>query len=259
MTSLASVCINDLSKSFQQDGLGSGFKALANVNIAINPGEFVTILGPSGCGKSTILNIISGLDSDFDGEVSVEAVTDGRTRKARLAYLFQEPRLLPWRTVKGNIELALRGTKVQRDTWPRLCDKWINAVGLSGFAEFYPSQLSGGMQQRTAIARAFAIEPELLLMDEPFSALDELTARHMREELLVLWEQNRGTVIFVTHNSLEAAYLSDRILIMKPGPNSSICNEISLSHLPRPRTYGDPAQYETQKTILQSMMLLAAT
>jgi ABC-type nitrate/sulfonate/bicarbonate transport system ATPase subunit len=252
--SLASIKITDLSKRFEQSESGAGFMALANVNINVDPGEFVTILGPSGCGKSTLLNIISGLDVDFDGDLLVESGPGGSKRSARIAYLFQEPRLLPWRTVRGNIELALSAANFPKNTWPTRCAKWIEAVGLTEFAEFYPLQLSGGMQQRTAIARAFAIEPELLLMDEPFSALDELTARRMREELLVLWENNKGTVVFVTHNSLEAAYLSDRILIMKPGPGSGVCDEISLSHLRRPRSYEDPSQYETQKIVLQRMM-----
>jgi NitT/TauT family transport system ATP-binding protein len=252
--SLASVKIKDLSKSFEQDGPRAGFKALAKVNIRVEPGEFVTILGPSGCGKSTLLNIISGLDTEFEGEVLVEAGLSGTKRNARIAYLFQEPRLLPWRTVRGNIELALGAAKFPKDTWPAQCAKWINAVGLAEFAEFYPLQLSGGMQQRTAIARAFSIEPQLLLMDEPFSALDELTARRMREELLLLWENNKGTVVFVTHSSVEAAYLSDRILIMRPAPNGGVCDEISLSHLRRPRSYEDPSQYETQKIVLQRMM-----
>jgi ABC-type nitrate/sulfonate/bicarbonate transport system ATPase subunit len=257
--SLASIQINGLGKRFEQNGPGAGFIALANVNIRVDPGEFVTILGPSGCGKSTLLNIISGLDADFDGDVVVEAGPSEARRRARIAYLFQEPRLLPWRTVRGNIELALSAANFPRDTWPKRCAKWINAVGLGEFAEFYPLQLSGGMQQRTAIARAFAVEPELLLMDEPFSALDELTARRMREELLVLWENNKATVVFVTHNSLEAAYLSDRILIMKPAPGGGVCDEISLSHVPRPRSYEDPSQYETQKIVLQRMMAHIST
>jgi ABC-type nitrate/sulfonate/bicarbonate transport system ATPase subunit len=177
-----------------------------------------------------------------------------RANKARVAYLFQEPRLLPWRTVRSNVEFALDAAGFAKSEWSDRADKWINLVGLKGFADFYPLQLSGGMQQRAAIARAFSVEPEVLLMDEPFSALDELTARRMRQELLSLWEADRRTVLFVTHNSLEAVYLSDRILIMKRGPGSHVCEEIVLDHLARPRVYEDPAQFETQKSVLQRLM-----
>ena len=162
--------------------------------------------------------------------------------------------MLPWRTVRGNVEFALDAAGFPRNEWKSRCDKWLELVGLGGFADFYPLQLSGGLQQRAAIARAFSIEPDILLMDEPFSALDELTARRMRQELLDLWEANRHTVVFVTHNSLEAVYLSDRILIMNKGPSSRVRDEISLKHLTRPRSYEDPAQFETQKDVLQRLM-----
>ncbi|MBR1231744.1 ABC transporter ATP-binding protein [Bradyrhizobium sp. AUGA SZCCT0182] len=248
-----SIRIEDLCKDFPATSHGSSWRALEHVNVSVEPGEFVTILGPSGCGKSTLLNVLSGLDTDFQGGAAIER--DGqRTKKARIAYLFQEPRLLPWRTVRSNIEFAMDAVGIPSSEWAGRCTKWIELVGLNGFADFYPLQLSGGMQQRAAIARAFAVDPEILLMDEPFSALDELTARRMRQELLTLWEANRRTVLFVTHNSLEAVYLSDRILIMKKGPGSYVCDEVKLDHLARPRRYDDPAQYETQKDVLQRLM-----
>src|SRR6266702_4198552 len=247
-----SIRIEDLSKDFQATSHGSSWRALEHVNFSVEPGEFVTILGPSGCGKSTLLNVLSGLDTDFQGGAAIER--DGqRTKKVRIAYLFQEPRLLPWRTVRSNIEFAMDAVGIPSIEWAGRCTKWIELVGLNGFADFYPLQLSGGMQQRAAIARAFAVDPEILLMDEPFSALDELTARRMRQELLTLWEANRRTVLFVTHNSLEAVYLSDRILIMKRGPGSHVCDEVVLAHLQRPRVYEDPAQFETQKDVLQRL------
>jgi ABC-type nitrate/sulfonate/bicarbonate transport system ATPase subunit len=249
----ASIKIENLCKDFHAHGSGVAWRALENVSLKVDSGEFVTILGPSGCGKSTLLNVLSGLDSDFSGAVAIEH-NGVRANKARVAYLFQEPRLLPWRSVRSNVEFALDAAGFPKSEWRDRADKWINLVGLKGFAEFYPLQLSGGMQQRAAIARAFAIEPEVLLMDEPFSALDELTARRMRQELLSLWEADRRTVLFVTHNSLEAVYLSDRILIMKRGPGSHVCEEIVLDHLARPRVYEDPAQFETQKNVLQRLM-----
>jgi NitT/TauT family transport system ATP-binding protein len=249
----ASIRIDNLCKDFRSHGNGATWRALENVSLKVSSGEFVTILGPSGCGKSTLLNALSGLDNDFTGAVAIEH-NGVRANKARVAYLFQEPRLLPWRTVRSNVEFALEAAGFAKAEWSDRADKWMNLVGLKGFAEFYPLQLSGGMQQRAAIARAFSIEPEVLLMDEPFSALDELTARRMRQELLSLWEADRRTVLFVTHNSLEAVYLSDRILIMKRGPGSHVCEEIVLDHLARPRVYEDPAQFETQKSVLQRLM-----
>ncbi len=247
-----SIAIRDFAKEFQTSD-GSRLRVLENVDLQVAPGEFVTILGPSGCGKSTLLNALSGLDTSFEGKVEIGRSAVGAA-KPRIAYLFQEPRLLPWRTVRGNIEFALDAARVPKSEWPARCERWLEAVGLSSFADYFPLQLSGGMQQRVSIARAFSIEPELMLMDEPFSALDEITALRMRQLLLSLWEADRRTVLFVTHNSLESVYLSDRIVVMKSGPNSRICDEIGLSHLRRPRKYDDPAQYETQRTVLATLM-----
>ena len=232
---------------------GQRVRVLEDVDLNVAAGEFVTILGPSGCGKSTLLNALSGLDAAFEGKVEIGRSVVGDARP-RIAYLFQEPRLLPWRTVRGNIEFALDAAKVPKAEWKQRCERWLQAVGLAPFADYFPLQLSGGMQQRVSIARAFSIEPELLLMDEPFSALDEITALRMRQLLLSLWEADRRTVLFVTHNSLESVYLSDRILVMKSGPNSRICEEIGMGHLKRPRKYDDPAQYETQRTVLDTLM-----
>jgi NitT/TauT family transport system ATP-binding protein len=249
------ISIANLSKEFPARNQSAGWKALDNVNLAVGSGEFVTILGPSGCGKSTLLNIISGLDTHYTGQLAVSASTKGTTSKRpRIAYLFQEPRLLPWLTVRQNIEFVLGATDIPRSEWGARADRWIELVGLKGFGDFYPLQLSGGMQQRNAIARAFAIEPDILLMDEPFSALDELTARRMRQELISLWEANRRTVVFVTHNSLEAVYLSDRILIMNRGPNSRIRDEVALGDLPRPRSFDDPRQFEIQRDVLKRLL-----
>lgn len=250
----ASISVSGLSKEFPAQKQGVGWKALDDVNLHVDAGEFVTILGPSGCGKSTLLNILSGLDTTFSGAIAISGSEDRKLKRARIAYLFQEPRLLPWLTVRRNVEFALGAAGFAKSEWQDRSDKWIEHVGLKGFAEFFPLQLSGGMQQRAAIARAFAVEPEVLLMDEPFSALDELTARRMRQELLDLWEADRRTVLFVTHNSLEAVFLSDRIMIMNRGPSSRIRDEISMAHLPRPRSYEDPAQFETQKLVLQRLL-----
>ena len=251
---MTSIKLRHLSKEFAAHGSGAAWKALDDVSLDVGSGEFVTILGPSGCGKSTLLNVVSGLDDRFAGTMSIDRATPSAEGRTRIAYLFQEPRLLPWRTVRSNIEFALEAAKVPQAEWRDRSGRWIELVGLKGFAEFYPLQLSGGMQQRAAIARAFSIDPEILLMDEPFSALDELTARRMRQELLSLWETDRRTVLFVTHNSLEAVYLSDRILIMSKGPGSRVCDEVSLANLPRPRRYDDPAQLAAQRSVLDRLM-----
>lgn len=251
----ASIEVVHVSKDYPAHSVGEAWKALDDINIHVDAGEFVTILGPSGCGKSTLLNILSGLDSQYTGSVSVgRGSTAGSQKPPRIAYLFQEPRLLPWRTVRGNVEFALSAAGFPKEEWHERSERWINLVGLKGFANFHPLQLSGGMQQRAAIARAFAIEPQVLLMDEPFGALDELTARRMRAELLALWEADRRTVVFVTHSSLEAVYLSDRILILNRGPGSRVRDEILLGHLSRPRSYESPEHYETQKDVLRRLV-----
>jgi ABC-type nitrate/sulfonate/bicarbonate transport system ATPase subunit len=250
------IVVKNLDKDFPPGDGGHGWKALDSVSLSVNAGEFVAILGPSGCGKSTLLNILAGLESDFKGEVLVHGYPVGRDagRKVRVAYLFQEPRLLLWRTVRGNVEFGLEAAGFPRGEWGSRADEWMRLVGLKDFADFYPLQLSGGMQQRAAIARAFAVEPEVLLMDEPFSALDELTARRLRQELLALWETHRRTVVFVTHNSVEAAFLADRIMIMKRGPASTICDEIPLNHLKRPRSYDSEVQFETQREVVRRLL-----
>ena len=157
---------------------------------------------------------------------------------------------MPWRTVRGNIEFALRAAGFATSEWNGRITRCLDLVGLRDFGEFYPLQLSGGMQQRASIARAFAIEPEVLLMDEPFSALDELTARRLRQELLTIWDTFRSTVLFVTHNAFEATFLSDRILMMTKGPGGRFCDEINLSCLQRPRSYDDVRVFETSKRVV---------
>lgn len=185
--------------------------ALANLSIQVAAGEFVALVGPSGCGKTTFLNIVAGLDRDFAGEVQLAARPDGRP--ARVGYVFQEPRLLPWRTVHENIALVLpphRANAVVKDM--------LKAVGLPRAQDLYPPQLSVGMSRRVAIARAFAIEPDLLLMDEPFVSLDHDTVEQLRDLLLKLWHARPTTVLFVTHDVREALVLADRLVLMSGTP-----------------------------------------
>jgi ABC-type nitrate/sulfonate/bicarbonate transport system ATPase subunit len=219
---MAEVLLEDINKSYARLGAVPQF-ALRHVSATIRDGEFVCLLGPSGCGKTTLLNIISGLDRDYQGTVSFHP------QQPTISYMFQESRLLPWLSVANNLRFVLDRPEGER------IHQWLTRVGLGGYGGHYPMQLSGGQQQRVAVARALILEPQLLLMDEPFSSLDELTAARMRGELLRLWGEQSCTVVFVTHNALEAVYLADRILVMSPGPGRIIA-EVKVSELlPRPR------------------------
>lgn len=250
-TPAADIRVTGLSKTFpSRERSGESLLALDAVNCSVRPSEFTAILGPSGCGKSTLLNVLSGLDTEYEGEAHIagRSVSDA-TQETRIAYLFQEARLLPWKSVRANIEFALRAARFPADEWKDRVDETLALVRLEQFDSFYPGQLSGGMQQRVAIARAIVIEPEVLLMDEPFSALDELTARRLRQELLTIWERHQPSVVFITHNAMEATFLSDRILMMSRGPGRFV-DEVTLDHLPRPRDYESPDLLSTYREVV---------
>ncbi|MFL6795841.1 MAG: ABC transporter ATP-binding protein [Xanthobacteraceae bacterium] len=253
---VTSLQLTNVTKVFPRKGRSAEWRAVENATFSTRPGEFVCILGPSGCGKSTLLNILSGLDEHFEGEASIfgKPVSEQHESGVRVAYVFQEPRLMPWRTVRSNIEFALNTAGFVQSEWAGRIERVLSLVELTKFADFYPLQLSGGMQQRAAIARAFAIDPEVLLMDEPFSALDELTARRLRQQLLMIWGEFRSTVLFVTHNAFEATFLSDRILMMTRGPSGHFCDEVDLSILERPRSYEDVRIFETSRTVVQRLI-----
>jgi NitT/TauT family transport system ATP-binding protein len=256
MTSAASIEVKQVSKRYPSKDKAGGWKALDRASFSVGAGEFVCILGPSGCGKSTLLNILGGLDDEYDGDASIlgRPVDEQIANGVRIAYVFQEPRLMPWRTVRANIEFALQAAGFAAAEWKERIDRCLALVELTDFGDFYPLQLSGGMQQRASIARAFAIEPEVLLMDEPFSALDELTARRLRQQLLTIWGRFRSTVLFVTHNAFEATFLSDRILMMTKGPGARFCDEISLRELSRPRSYEDVQVFETSRSVVERLI-----
>jgi NitT/TauT family transport system ATP-binding protein len=254
MTEGVSIEVRKVSKSYA--GKGNSWKALDGASFSVRHGEFVCILGPSGCGKSTLLNILGGLDDQYDGDASIlgHPVAEQIAHGMRIAYVFQEPRLMPWRTVRANIEFVLQAAGFAANEWKERIDRCLALVELADFGDFYPLQLSGGMQQRASIARAFAIEPEVLLMDEPFSALDELTARRLRQQLLTIWSRFRSTVLFVTHNAFEATFLSDRILMMTKGPGARFCDEIDLSGLTRPRAYEDVRVFEASRMVVKRLV-----
>ncbi|MCC6475025.1 MAG: ABC transporter ATP-binding protein [Burkholderiales bacterium] len=246
---MADIEVRRLSKVYRSRAHPDGLLALDGIDLAVADHQFVCLLGPSGCGKSTVLNVLCGLDPQYAGEVRVagRVVSRANGHPFRVGYVFQEPRLLPWLTVRRNVEFALQSEGIAKSEWRARCDGWLGRVGLADFAEAHPHELSGGMQQRTAIARAFAVDPEILLMDEPFSGLDELTARTMRELLLSIWLETKKTVIFVTHNCFEACFLADRIVVFTARPGR-IKREVTIE-LPRPRNYEDARLFELSVSV----------
>ena len=209
--------------------------ALTSVTLDIKKGEFISLLGPSGCGKTTLLRIIADLLTPTQGTITVGGEIPHAARlKQRYGIVFQSPTLYDWRTVKKNIMLPLEIMHVPKAERSERADKMLELVGLSDFANHYPNQLSGGMQQRVGIARALAIRPEILLMDEPFSALDEFTREKLHVDLLKIWRKTNKTIVFVTHNIQESVFLSDRVCVLSPHPGRlSAVVDITL---PRPRT-----------------------
>ncbi len=235
------VDIKDLALTFET---GDGpVHALTDVNLQVDHADFVSFIGPSGCGKTTLLRVIADLEQASAGEISVNGISPHEARLQRCyGYVFQAPALYPWRSVEHNIHLPLEIMGHNRAERHRRAGRYLELVNLKGFESKYPWQLSGGMQQRVSIARALSFEPELLLMDEPFGALDEITRDHLNEQLLRLWEKTDRTVIFVTHSITEAVFLSSRIVVMSPRPGRII--DIVDCDLPRDRTLDireDPA------------------
>jgi NitT/TauT family transport system ATP-binding protein len=212
------------------EGKNTSVLALDNINMTVRQGEFVVIVGPSGCGKSTLLRILSGLEQQTSGRVEIARETEERPLNTMV---FQEQSVFPWLTVWENIAYGLRMRKVPHEKMARVVSHYLQKVGLSGFEKAYPYQLSGGMKQRVGVARAFASDPEILLMDEPFAALDEQNKAVLQQELLRIWEESRKAVIFITHSIDEALALADRVVVMSARPGR-IKAEIAVD-FPRPR------------------------
>jgi NitT/TauT family transport system ATP-binding protein len=215
------VAIDDLSLTFQTaDG---PVYALSNVNLAIESGDFVSFIGPSGCGKTTLLRVIADLEKATSGTIQVNGLTPQDARQNReYGYVFQAPVLLPWRTVADNVRLPLEVFGLPKAEREARAARNLELVNLKGFENKFPWQLSGGMQQRASIARALSFDPQLLLMDEPFGALDEIVRDKLNEQLLKLWAETKKTVIFVTHSIPEAVFLSTKIVVMSPRPGRII-------------------------------------
>lgn len=210
-------------------------QALSDINLTVDRGEFVSFIGPSGCGKTTLLRVIADLERPTGGSITVNGVSPEEARLARAyGYVFQAAALFPWRTIARNVALPLEIMGVPRQERERRVADNLALVDLAGFARKFPWQLSGGMQQRASIARALAVEPDLLLMDEPFGALDEIVRDHLNEKLLRLWERTGKTVVFVTHSIPEAVFLSTKIVVMSPRPGR--VTDIITCGFPRERT-----------------------
>ncbi|MCM3739801.1 ABC transporter ATP-binding protein [Oceanobacillus luteolus] len=235
--------LRDVSRTFD------GKTAVNNINFSAKPGEIIGLLGTSGCGKSTLLRAISGLDRGYDGEIAI----NGTTTKAvhdKVGFIFQEPRLFPWLTVLENVTFGLKGDK--QDMTER-ATKYLESVGLKGSEKLYPKQLSGGMAQRVAIARALVTSPEILLLDEPFSALDAFTKMQLQDLLLDVWKTHQSTIVLVTHDIDEATYLCDRIIILRGQPGE-IDKEIEISEARNLERGSEKAAFY-KKEILDSLDL----
>ena len=222
--------INGISKTFYSDK--GYFTAIKDVSFDVNDGEFLVILGPGRCGKTVLLNIIAGLEQQTEGKV----VYNGREWKGvnpEISMVFQKLALMPFKTVMENVELGLKFRGMSKGQRREIAQHYIELVGLKGFEKSYPTQLSGGMKQRVGIARAYAADPKLLIMDEPFGQLDAQTRYQMQEEILRIWEKEKRTVIFVTNNIEEACYLGDRIILLSECP--ATVKEVDPISRPRPR------------------------
>jgi NitT/TauT family transport system ATP-binding protein len=245
--------IENVCKQFPRRG-EAPLKVIDGLDVAVEHGSLLSILGPSGCGKSTLLNMINGLDDVSSGRIVINGhVVSVRSRSAvRIGVVFQEPRLLPWRSVRDNVRLPLDELGVPRPEADERVERYLQLVGLGEFGDYYPLRLSGGMQQRVALARGLAIEPDLLLADEPFSALDEITARKLRQEFTSIWRATGRTILFVTHNIREAVFLSTRMLVVTARPCTTHM-DIAID-VPYPRVPEDDRLFEIEKQVTRDFI-----
>jgi NitT/TauT family transport system ATP-binding protein len=246
------LAVRNVSKVFGAEA--DRYVALEGIDLSVSEGELVCLLGPSGCGKSTLLNILAGFEQASGGTVQFDGAPVRGAGKDRVMF-FQDAgsALLPWYSAEENVRFALRVRKLPKEQWPAIIDKYLAMVGLAEHRRKFPAQLSGGMRQRLQIARALAVEPKVLLMDEPFGALDALTRRRMHGFLLDIWQRTGKTIVFVTHDIAEAVTLADRICLMSVGPGSRITEVIDVD-LPRPRDLGDPAAGRLFKRVEELLM-----
>lgn len=247
---MSSISLKSVSKAFRGPD-GRTLPVLDRISFEAGEGSFSAILGPSGCGKSTLLNLIAGLDEPTSGSIDLGRNPNRPAPRPRIGFVFQRPRLLAWRRVRDNVALPIERETGRKDAAERV-RRYLELVGLTGYENYYPAQLSGGMQQRVAIARALSIEPDILLMDEPFSGLDEMTARKMRQELVRIWTETGKTVLFVTHSIGEAVFLSQQILMVGARP-ATVYRRARID-LAYPREYGNPAMFEIETRLTREFL-----
>jgi len=245
---MAELEVDSVRKSFPNEE-GGFDQVLQDVTFTADSGTFTSIIGPSGCGKTTLLNIMAGL-LEADSGVIKQNELPVTGEELQSSYVFQEPRLLDWATVEKNISFALDAWGVDESDQQERIDRYLEKVGLDGEQDSYPLNLSGGMQQRVGVARALAVESDVILMDEPFSSLDEITAQQLRDDLIDIWSESGKTVIFVTHNIREAIYMSDKILLMLPGRDIAHREEIELD---RPRDIKDERLLKQESELMELM------
>jgi len=242
----ARTVINIRGLSLRFETADGSIDALSEIDLAVEESGFVSLIGPSGCGKTTLLRVIADLERPTAGAITVNGVTPEEARRARAyGYVFQAPALYPWRSALRNVMLPLEVMGLSRGEQRARAARYLAMVGLEGFEQRFPWQLSGGMQQRVSIARALSFEPHLLLMDEPFGALDEITRDHLNEQLLLLWRRTGKTVVFVTHSISEAVFLSTRIVVMSPRPGRII--DVIANPMPAERSLEVRESLEFQK------------
>jgi NitT/TauT family transport system ATP-binding protein len=228
----AVVALRDITKTYDT-AAGGTVHALSSINLEVGSGEFVSVLGASGCGKTTLLRIIGGLEDGYGGELLMHG-RKGGTSRPDVGIVFQDANLLPWRTIVQNVLLPTQVLRLDKTKSIADAHELLELVGLKGFEDKYPFELSGGMRQRVAIARALIHDPSILLMDEPFGALDAMTREVMNQEVLKIWDRKKKTVFMITHSITEAVFMSDRVVVMSPRPGRVIA-EVDIP-LPRPRT-----------------------
>jgi NitT/TauT family transport system ATP-binding protein len=255
MSDSAYIQLNNVTKKFNPAGQAP-LTVIEGLSLDIEKGSLVSVLGPSGCGKSTLLNLMNGLDDVSAGSIIVNGYRVGTKQrsKVQIGIAFQTPRLLNWRTVRENVVLPLAVNGISRKEAGSRADRYLELVGLSEFADYYPLRLSGGMQQRVSLARGLALEPDLLLADEPFSALDEITANRLRGEFLNLWRVTGRTILFVTHNIREAVFLSSRLVVVTARPcHVHLDLPIAVDH---PRDASDGRLFEIEKYVSDQFKMM---
>ena len=227
------ITLSNISKTFVSAASKTEIEAVSGVNLEIFNNDFLVMIGPSGCGKSTVLSIMAGLLQPTTGEVLIEGKPFRKPDPKKLALMFQEHLLLPWRTVAGNVAFGVEPQRLPKEVVNERISRYLKMTNLESFAKAYPHQLSGGMKQRVALCRALAMETDILLMDEPFGALDEQTRMILSDELVDIWSKVKKTIVFVTHSLNEAAYLAERIVIFTERPGK--VNQVITVNSPRPR------------------------